>query len=221
MAKRPEPDGLGNLLAARPHQAWNLWAFIADMAMFNVAMSFVSSTTVLPSFIGMLTDSTLMVGLASGLTSGAWLLPQIFVASLIARVPRKKPLMVRAAWASRPSMVLLALVTLLFARTLPTLVLIATLFIITVFFVLDAMVSIPWFDIMARAFPHRIRGRIIGIAQIVGGLGGVGAGILVRRILSEDSPLGFPANYALLFGLSGIVFLMGAARGTYVKSKSN
>lgn len=216
MAHAASGRGLDDL-AARPNQTWNVWAFVLDMAMFTVAMSFISTTTVLPTFIGTLTDSEVIVGLAGGLTSGAWLLPQLAVASAVSRLPRKKPLMVRAAWVSRPFLVLLAIFIALFGRTLPELVLAVTLLTITLFFMIDAMVSIPWFDILARAFPHRIRGRVLGASQVVGAIGGIGAGVVVRYVLSEASPFAYPGNYASLFALAGIAFILGAVALCFIR----
>jgi len=169
-----------------PNYAWNAWAFAADSALFSVGMSFISATTVLPSFMAALTDSEVIVGLASGLMAGGWLLPQLFVASAVSRLPRKRPLMVRAAWLSRPLLLLLALL-------------------------------IPWFDLLAKALPHRRRGRILGISQVLAGLGGVGVGMIVRYVLSEGSPWGFPENYALLFGLGGVAFMASTVALTCIR----
>ena len=200
-----------------PHYAWNAWAFAADSALFSVGMSFISSTTVLPSFVATLTDSEVIVGLASGLMTGGWLLPQLFVASAVSRLRHKRPLMVRAAWLSRPLLLLLALLIWAFGRRSPTFTLVATMVGVFGFMACDAVVTIPWFDLLARAIPHRRRGRILGISQILGGLGGVGVGMLVRYVLSEGSPWGFPENYALLFGLGGAAFMASTVALTCIR----
>jgi Na+/melibiose symporter-like transporter len=70
------------------------------------------------------------------------------------------------------------------------------------FFVVDALVSVPWFDLLARALPPLRRGRILGLAQVLGGLGGIGAGVFVRYALGDASPWRFPDNYALLYVLA-------------------
>ena len=71
----------------------NAPAFIAESALFTVALSLVSTSTVLPTLLAQLTTSTVIVGLANGLISGAWLVPQLPVASIAARMPHKKPLL--------------------------------------------------------------------------------------------------------------------------------
>ena len=90
------------------------------------------------------------MGLATGLTSGAWLLPQILVASPLARLDYKKPLMVRAVWASRPLLLVLAFILVRWGITAPGVVLAATFVIMAVLWGLGGVVAVPWYDIMAR-----------------------------------------------------------------------
>jgi MFS family permease len=202
-------EDAGTALTERQYRQ-NTWAFIADMALFQVAMSFVSSTTVLPSFVNALTHSEVVVGLASGITSLSWLLPQLFVASLAARTPHKKPIMVTAAWIGRPLMVLLGLAIYALGDRSPTATLVTVLAGIFIFFVIDAVVSIPWFDLVAVGVPPRRRGRILGIGQVIGGLGGILAGVVVRYVLSDTCKLAFPSNFALLYVLSGLAVVLAA-----------
>lgn len=189
---------------------WNSWALGSDMALFHIAMSLISSTTVLPTLIASLSHSEVIVGLASGLLSGAWLLPQLLVASAVSRLRLKKPLMVRAAWIGRPLILVLALILWFLGASHPQATLIALIAGMTGFWVVDAIVTTPWFDLLARAFPYHTRGRVLGAAQVVGGLGGIAGGMIVRLVLGEGFVLRSPRNYALLFGLSCLVFLASA-----------
>ncbi|MBC7315620.1 MAG: MFS transporter, partial [Chloroflexi bacterium] len=186
-------------------------AFCADVGLFYTAVTFISSTTVMPAFIGSLTRSEVIVGLASGLVSAAWLLPQLIVASLVARLPRKKPAILRAIWFTRPIILVLAWVVWRYTTVAPVATLAFTLFSIVFFFAGDAMASIPWFDVIARALPHRRRGTVVGIGQVLGSLGGVAVGFFVRYALGESSPWAYPANFAILFLIGGITFLLGGA----------
>jgi len=190
--------------------AWNSWALGTDMALFQVGMSFMNATTVIPTFIAALAGSEVVVGLVSGLTSGAWLLPQLAVASAVSRLRRKKPLMVGAAWVGRPILLVLAAAIWFLGDSHPMATLAATLFCLTVFWVVDAIVTTPWFDLLARAFPQRGRGRVLGTAQIVGGVAAIGGGMVVRKVLSEEFALGYPRNFALLFALAFAVFVISA-----------
>ena len=189
---------------------WNAGALMVDMASFNVGMSFISSTAVLPALIAALGGSEVTVGLGSGLISGAWLLPQLLVAGIVARLPRKQPFMARTAWLTRPILLLLALIILLLGQTQPGIVLAAVLASTSIFFAFDAVVSVPWFDLIARAIPSTRRGRVLGSAQVVGGVGGIRAGVAVRAILRAGSAPSFPADYALLYACATAMMLISA-----------
>jgi MFS family permease len=194
----------------------NAWAFALDMGLFHVGINFIGSTTVLPSFVALLTQSEVIVGLASGITSGAWMLPQLFIASYVTRLPRKKPLVVRTAFLTRPIFLIMALVTWLYGVRAPTLTLGVALLCVAAYFAFDALVSVPWFDLMAKGLPPRRRGRVQGIAQAIGGIGGVGAGVLVRYVLSDASPWAFPANYAVLFVIGTGIFMLSALALSFI-----
>lgn len=201
-----------SLREAHPDYFWrNACAFCADVSLFYIAITFISSTTVMPAFIGSLTRSEVIVGMASGLISAAWLLPQLIVASLVARLPRKKPAILRAIWLTRPIILILAWVVWRYTTVAPIATLAFALFSIVFFFAGDAMASIPWFDVIARALPHRRRGTVVGIGQALGSLGGVAVGIFVRYALGESSPWAYPTNFAILFLIGGITFLLGGA----------
>ncbi|MFP3896576.1 MAG: MFS transporter [Anaerolineales bacterium] len=191
-------------------QARNVWAFTIDMILFQIAVTFISSTTVLPAFFTVLVDSEVAIGVATGLISGAWLLPQLFVASFVSHLTYKKPFMMRGVWLSRPLFLVMAAIVWLLGRRAPIFVFVFCVVCIFGFFALDATVSVPWFDLMARALPDRRRGRIQGTAQVLGGIGAMGVGWLVRYMLSDASRWDFPANYALLFAASSAIFMVSS-----------
>lgn len=206
-----QPDGV----LAEPEQLpWyyrrNALAFGADMALFHGAISFIGSTTVLPTFLAALTDSEIVVGLVGGISGAAWLLPQMLIAGLTARQARKKPMVIRAVWLTRPVLLLMALMVWLFGDGAPMLTLGVTMLGITVFFVGDAFAAVPWFDLVAKALPFRRRGRVLGLGQILGGVLGIGAGAVVHWALGPTSPWTFPQDYAVLFAIGGGVFVVAS-----------
>jgi len=200
---------------------WNAWAFGLDMAWFAIGSSFISGTTVLPSLVASLTDSEVIIGLSSGISSGAWLLPQLFVAGAVAGMAKKKPIVVRFAWASRPIMLLIALALALVGGDAPGWTLAALLGGIFAFYVCDAIVSVPWFDLLGKAIPARRRGRVLGLSQVFGGLAGIGVGIIVRYVLSDRCNIPFAQNYALLYALAGLCFLVSAVTLMFIREPEN
>jgi len=194
----------------------NAIAFAGDIGFFQIAMSFISATTVLPTLIQLLSGSELMVGLASGITSGAWLLPQLFIAGYSARLIKKLPMVRRAAIITRPLLLLIALGIWLLGDVNPGLTVAIVLIGLFLFFVFDAVVSLPWFDLMAKGLPARRRGRVQGTAQVIGGVAGIGIGVFVRYTLGENSPWSFPDNYALLYALAFVAMAISTSFLAYI-----
>ncbi len=199
----PDNSDLDGVLP--PHFTRNAIAFIADYAFFLFAMGFIGTGTVMPGLVAALTPhSEIYVGLLNALVSGLWLLPQMVIAGAVTRLPYKKPFIVLAALISRPVMLLTAAVVQLCGRSQPDLALLAVLVSFSIFFVGDAVASVPWFDVLSRTIPHRRRGRVMGAAQVLGGIMGIASGLGVRYVLSPGSPWAFPTNYAALFIISSI-----------------
>ncbi len=196
----------------------NAIAMVCDSSLFWMAMSFVGTTTVLPAFLATLTESEFVIGVGSGITRGAWLLPQILVASLVGRLRYRKPLIVGAAWASRPILPLIALIIWRFSAVAPTGTLVTVLSLFFILFAADAVVSVPWFDHLARTIPAERRGMVVGTGQVVGGLGGIGAGMLVRYVLGETSRWGYPANYAVVFAAGGALLMLSAIAISFISN---
>jgi len=190
--------------------AWNFAAFVMDSSLFTVGMSFLGTTTILPALIARLTSSPVAVGLASGVVSGAWLLPQLLIASAVSGLRRKKPVVVGAAWISRLTFFLLGWIVWKYALSAPQATYIGLIVGLGVFYAIDAVVSVPWFDLLAKAIPPRRRGRVIGTSQVLGGLGGMAAGVAVRYVLSDQSPWAFPQNHAVLLIATSAVLMVSA-----------
>ena len=73
---------------------------------------------------------------------------------------------------------------------------------------LMGMTNVPWMDIIGKCIPPMERARVFAVRRLVGGGLAMGAGVVISFVLSERSGLGFPTNYALLFGLSGVGTLL-------------
>ena len=199
---------------APQHYTRNMIGLVMDYAAFTVAMSFADQSTVVPAFISQLTTSAPLIGLISTLHSGGWLLPQLFAANYVGHKPRKKPYIIWPSLIGRPMMLVLALATLLMADRMPTALLLIFYPCYALLWVCDGLASVPWFDVLAKVFPGRRRGRYLAMSQVLGGLLAVGAGGLVQRVLDPQLGLPFPKSYALLFGLAFLFFgvsLVGVA----------
>jgi MFS family permease len=178
-----------------PNYRWNFATFVLDYAVFLVGIGFVSNVTVLPALASQLTTSAVLIGLATTMFTLGWTVPQLAAAHVIKDSPRKKPFF------SRALPVRLALPTIAIALWVglagrPSAMLAVLMVGMFLFAASDGFMTLVWFDIMARAIPVNRRGRLLGLAQFIGGIGGIGVGILVGLIVDRWA---FPRSYAILF----------------------
>ncbi|MBN1260807.1 MAG: MFS transporter [Anaerolineae bacterium] len=177
---------------------WNFWFNMLDGIAFWIALGFTASTTVLPLLVRKLTDSTLVIGLIQVVAQGGWLLPQLFTANAVQRLPRKKPVVVNLGlflerlpyWAMTGAILL--------APAHPTLSLII-LFIAYSWHVLGAgAVATAWQDMIANIFPVERRGRFFGLTSALGTAMGALSAIISERLLkTQPFPFNFFYNYLL------------------------
>ncbi|MCJ7737361.1 MAG: MFS transporter, partial [Anaerolineae bacterium] len=183
----------------------NFTAFTVDYVAFVTGMYFISSNTVIPSFIRQLTNSAPLVGLGGTLFSVTLLLPQLLVAKIVEGKPRKLPYLIAAL----PGRILLPVIAVALWSGLagkPETMLLVFFVAVSLFGATDAFVTLPVLDILARAIPANRRGRLFGLSQVIVGIAGIGAGAIIASILGASGP-SFPKNYALLFTIA-TVFLI-------------
>jgi len=181
------------------------WGIAGDMFFFGIGASLCSQTTVIPSFLATLTTSAPLIGLASTVATGGWLLPQLFAANRLAGLTRRKSAVTIPATVNRslalltgPAMFLVAPVSLPAA--------LAVFFVLyTGFWVVDGVASVAWLDFLGRCLTPGSRARLISLGTIAPGIAGIGAGAVVGIVLSSPR-LPWPTNYALLFLGAGIQY---------------
>lgn len=189
-----------------PHYRRNFLCLATDFCFFGVAMAFIGSTTVIPSFLNTLGASSALIGLATTLQRAGWFLPQLFAARYLANKRYKKPYVVGPGGISRSLMLALAILVWAFGAGAPSLLIPLVILILTMFWLGDGTCSVSWFDLMSKVIPPRRRGRLTGVGQMSAGVLGFLAGFVVEWMLSARG-LAFPSNYAALF-LIGFLLLM-------------
>ncbi len=194
----------------------NFLCFTLDGVLFMVAMGIVGTSTVIPDFVRRLTDSEILIGLSGNLFTVGYALPQLFVARLIIRSARKKRWFILPNIPTRFILLVFALILFLFGMDYPDLVLPAFFLCYGVAALGDGLVGVPWTDMIGSSLDSRWRARLFGLMS--GGTGLIMLGVvpLVALVLSEHGP-GFPQNYALLFGASGIVFALSILPVIFVR----
>jgi MFS family permease len=179
------------------------WGIAGDLFFFGVGASFAGQTTVIPSFLATLTQSAPLIGMASTIVTGGWLIPQLFAANRLAgRRRRKASVAIPAAVGRTVALALGPAMLLLAPHSLPA-ALAVFLLLYLALWVTDGIASIAWLDIMGRCLTALSRARLISLGTVAQGIAGIGAGVLVGVILSSPA-LPWPANYALLLILCGV-----------------
>ncbi len=194
----------------RQYQRRNWFSFLGDYIGFGMGLVFASTSTTLPAFAAMLTDNKVLVGAVSSVWAGGWLLPQVFAAHYLADKRRKYPIMMLGQIVGRPAFPLFVVWLLIAGARYPQLTLFLFLLAIVIFMSTDAVVALAYLDILGKSLAPTLRGRLLGVGQLITGVASIGAGALIRYLLGPQGP-GFPMNYAIVFGLASLSFGVSTA----------
>lgn len=190
--------------------------FLADFVLFTIALQLIGPTTVIPDFVRKLTSSEILIGMSGQMFEVGWLLPQLLIARQLVRVERKK------WWFIGPN-IPVRLLILIFAGLI---VLLGAerkaemLALFLLFYALaalgDGIVGVPWMDLIGSSLDSKRRARMFGYGTALVGVALLGLSRLVRLILSDSGP-DFPNNYALLFAVSGVIFVITIPIGLMIR----
>lgn len=178
---------------------WNFLTLGSDIAFFTLGLNISSAYVILPLFVHQLTPDNTAVALITAVRALGQYAPQLLVAPLVERRRHALPFILRWTVLERVPYLVLALATLLFARSNPALLLV--LFFAMIFLALagGGLCFPAWLDLIARAMPRKWLGRFLGFWQGVGGFAGIGGAALAAFILAH---LRWPLNFALCFVLT-------------------
>jgi MFS family permease len=177
----------------------NTWAALVDSGGFGATLGFIGYSTVLPTMALALTKSEPYVGLLTTLWAGMWLLPQLPAGRRLAGRPYNKPALVKAAFFSRIALMVMAFALLLTIN--PVVLAVLLPIVIIIFRGLDAVAAVAWFDVISKAFPPHVRGKLLGWTQSAAFGAQFLSSFVVAWALGTSGPA-FPNNYALLMGLA-------------------
>ncbi len=185
------------------HTRWNFAVIVTESTFFMAGLAWVEPSSVLPLFIGMLTPSTVVVGVIVVLQRLGWLLPQVVMAAVLGHRPRRLP------WLRWPVLLgrlpLLAFVCYLWLRGVGNAGVVIWFMVIAYAFVAlgNGVPGISWHDIIAKSIPPQLRGRFFGTMQFATAASAFGVGFVVHWMLSSAGPA-FPRNYTWLFTLMAL-----------------
>jgi MFS family permease len=193
----------------------NFGFFLADSILFTVAISIVGATTVVPDFVRRLTDSEILIGLFSSLFNIGFLLPQLFIARYVVRHARKKWWFVGPNIPVRFVILIFAGLAVLLGGDQPQLMLLLFFVCLAIAAFGDGVVGVPWADLAGSSLDHRWRARIFGLTTAITSVVVLAVAPLVAQILGNPD-LPFPNNYALLFAIAGVLFVLSIVPGLFI-----
>jgi len=179
---------------------------IADGSVYAFGISFVSLQTVIPVMVKHISGSDFAVGLVPVLWTAGFSFPQIFIANHVQRLPYKTRFFLQTAFAQRVPWLLLALLSFfMLGRLSPTAGTVSFFFLFTLAAVTGSLCFPIWFDLIAKLTPVNLRGRLFAARNLLGGVLGVLAGLVVERVLTE---IAYPLSYGVLFTLACLFLAM-------------
>jgi MFS family permease len=166
-----------------------------------MGFGFVSSVSVLPLFLGMLTDSTTLIGLVASLQLLGWQLPQLLTAQRVASLHLYRPMVMRMTFEERWPFFALMIVALIAPLVSPILAVALTFLMIGWHALGAGLTATPWQSMLGKVIPEQVRGSFFGIHSagftLLSAVGAVIAGQFLGRIA-------YPVNFAACFLLASL-----------------
>ncbi|MBI5959861.1 MAG: hypothetical protein HY866_14060, partial [Chloroflexi bacterium] len=194
----------------------NFLFFLGDFVIFGIGISMIGGSTVIPDFVRKLTDSEVLIALSSQMFEIGWLMPQLLVARRLMGVANKKWWFVTPNIPVRTLILIFGILIALLGPDRRAEILIAFLILYGLSGIGDGLVGVPWVDLIGGSLDSRWRSRLFGFGNATVGILMLGLAPLVGLILG-DKGLGFPNNYALLFSISGVLFLLTTPMMIFVR----
>ncbi|MEW5798581.1 MAG: MFS transporter [Bacteroidota bacterium] len=183
----------------------NLFVHLFDGSFYVLGMSFVAIPTVYPIFIKELGGGPLAVGSVYVLWTLGANIYAAFIAQRIKRAAYFKPQMVRWGFIHRFMLFISGIAAAVVVPAVPSSVSVPIfLFFIFLTALFGNMSGLPWFLVYAKTVPVSLRGRLMGLRQLIGSAAGAFGGYIVGIIIQS---IVFPFNFSLLFFL-GFLFVM-------------
>ena len=200
------------------HFRRNLFLLIGDYVFFVVGLTLINGQTILPDFVGRLSGSEVLVGLVSITFPLGTMLPQLAVAPAVARSANKRLWVLVPGLPGRSMMFVVAAAILVLGVQNPAPVLVIVFLGIGVFALCDGVSGVGWLDLLGSALPNERRGRMFGIGRAASSLIVLFlVSDLVRYILDPATGPDYPNDYAALFLLAGVCFILSVVAFIFIR----
>ncbi len=168
--------------------------------------------TVLPAFaVALMGDNPLYVGLLVSMVNAGWFWPPLVMTSIMATCRRRHPYYRLSAVIRVTALVIAWLAAKFLAGDTPGLAFVAIALSYLAYTSGGGIGLVPFMSVVTDSVPSERRGKFFAMRFFFGGLMAFAAGFWVKWVLSEDSGLSFPDNYALLFAAAAVVSTVALA----------
>ncbi len=188
-----------------PNYRFNFLVNVLDGGFLGSALGFASFVTIVPLFVSSMTDSAVLIGLASAIHVIGWQLPQLLTVDKVTRLSRYKPMVLWMTIHERLPFFGLALVAWFLPALEVKLALTLTFILLTWQGLGGGFTATAWQSMIGKIIPAAGRGAFFGVqsaaVNIGGGLSAVLAGLLLEWY---ESPL----NFTLCFIVAGAAMML-------------
>ncbi len=179
----------------------NFWYGVWNGIIINASEAFFNSGLVLAPFLAGLGASPVVIGLVPALRVGGWFLPQLLVANRLAGEPYKLPSYRRTSWFRSAAFALLCLATFVIPNYQWLIVAIVVLLGVVAFG--GGITGVAFTDVTGKVVPHNRLGTFWVLRNAGGGILALGAGFLLRWILSSE--IAFPYNFGIILAIGTVL----------------
>jgi len=190
--------------------------FLMDGAFFFLALSFISQDGLIPIFIDTFAGNVTLIGAATTIKMLFSALPKILLGNKLNHIQNKPRFTAVLMLMTRPLILFMIPVLIIIENS--RMIVYIFLFIYMLMWSGQSVVALLWTDIFGRTVEGKYRGKIQGYQQLLGGMGGIGAGIIVKLLLDNDY-LRTDVAYMIIFGLSGLFMIMSGIMILFVKDR--
>jgi MFS family permease len=185
---------------------FNFTVNLLDVASYMFGASFVSIGGVVMIYVTHFTQNPLLIGLISVISSGGYLLPQLFTSNIVERATIKKFFPVKIGFfTERVPVFLLAPTAFLLATRSPVLALILFYFLFSWQTFGAGIVLVGWQDMIAKIIPVQNRGRFFGLSNFIGNFTGILGAAVVSWLLARYI---FPGGFVICFIIASVCTLI-------------
>ncbi len=192
----------------------NFWSLLFEGTFFLSGMAFLDANSVVPVFIDTFTGSLQLAGLAVALKAASSILSQLIVGPRVSNIKNMPAFITRVMFVCRP--LPLVMIPILFSGVSNHLKAVLFLVVFSLLWLSDGVILVPWLDLFGRTIPEKRRGKLFGYQQILGGIGSLAAGFIIKLSL-ENAQLTSAGRYSIIFGMGGLTLLIASIAMLFAK----